>query len=129
MIRVRLQPFLVDVEAVRTTGVIRRSDLEPTSLASAVDALLVHHGDEWTGLLPLQAAPTGPHALCVDDADVTRAIAATARQGIQATVLNLNQEADALYSGYLSEALRLSLLGFGVILVLLLVSRRLPVTR
>lgn len=120
----RLQPFLVDVEAARTAGVIRRSDLEQTSLASAIDALLVHHGDEWTGLLPLQAAPTGPHARSVDEARVTRAIAATARHGIQATVLNLSEEADALYSDYLSEALRLSLLGFGVILVLLLVSLR-----
>ena len=34
--------------------------------------------------------------------------------------LNLKQESDALYSGYLREAARLALAGFGAIVVLLL---------
>ena len=45
----------------------------------------------------------------------------------QALLLNLKTESDALYSSYLSEALRLSAAGFGAIIVLLLATLRSPV--
>ncbi|MFI4890442.1 MAG: MMPL family transporter [Steroidobacterales bacterium] len=120
----RLRPFLEDVEAARTGSLVRRSDLESTSLAAGVDALLVRHGDQWSGLLPLQAPRAGPHAFSVDVTAVRRAIDAATTTGVEATVLDLKYESDALYTGYLSGALRLSLLGFVAILALLLISLR-----
>lgn len=120
----RLQPFLRDIDAARASGLIRRSDLVGTSLASGVDALLVRRGKQWNGLLPLQAARSGPYAFSVDTTRVKQAIASTATNEVEATVLDLKNEADALYSGYLSDAMRLSLLGFGAILALLLFSLR-----
>jgi len=120
----RLRPFLDDIEAARAARLIRRSDLEGTSLAAGVDALLVHHGDQWSGLLPLQPARAGPHALSIDVAAVRRAIDAATTAGVEATVLDLKYESDALYSGYLSGALRDSVLGFVAILALLTISLR-----
>jgi predicted exporter len=120
----RLRPFLEEIEAARAGPLVRRPDLEGTALAAGVDALLVRHGDQWSGLLPLRPAQVGPHALSVDVATVRRAIDAVTRTGIEATVLDLKYESDALYSGYLSGALRLSLLGFFAILALLTISLR-----
>jgi predicted exporter len=44
--------------------------------------------------------------------------------GGQLQVLNIKQETDALYSSYLTEAIRLSLSGFGAIVLLLAVTLR-----
>lgn len=44
----------------------------------------------------------------------------------EARVLDLKQESDALYAGYLSEAIRFSLAGFLALTVLLLVALRSP---
>jgi predicted exporter len=120
----RLQPFLEDVETARSGGLVRRSDLEGTSLAAGVDALLVRRGDQWNGLLPLRAPRAGPHAFSVDVTAVRRAIDAVTTPGVEATVLDLKYESDALYTGYLSGALKLSLLGFAAILALLTISLR-----
>ncbi len=120
----RLRPFLEDIEAARSAPLVRRSDLDGTSLAAGVDALLVRHGDQWSALLPLQAALAGSAAHSVDAAAVQRAVDATTTGGVEATVLDLKQESDALYTGYLSGALRLSVLGFVAILALLLISLR-----
>lgn len=120
----RLRPFLDDVEAARTGDLIQRRDLEGTSLASGVDALLVRHGDRWSALLPLQAARSGPRAYSVDAASIRRAVDGATTNGVETAVLDLKVESDALYSSYLSDALRLSLLGFAAILALLLVSLR-----
>jgi predicted exporter len=61
-------------------------------------------------------------------ADLQRVSAAVERAapGGQAVLLNLKSESDAMYSGYLSEALRLSEAGLAAIVVLLLVTLRSP---
>ena len=120
----RLRPFLADVEAARTGELVKRADLEGTALASAVDSLLVPHGDGWSVWLPLQAVRTGTGVLAIDVAQVERALGAAATPGVEATVLDLKVESDVLYDGYLSAALRLSLAGLVAIVALLLVSLR-----
>src|SRR5262249_38100894 len=50
----RLTPFLQDVEAARRQTPLTRRDLDGTSLASGVDALLLHDGSRWSALLPLR---------------------------------------------------------------------------
>ena len=120
----RLRPFLEDVEAARSAGLVARSDLEGTSLAAAVDALLVPHAGGWSAWLPLQATRTGAGAQAIDVVQVERAVHSAGIPGADAIVLDLKRESDVLYNGYLSEALRLSLAGFLAIIVLLSVALR-----
>ena len=51
-------PFLADVAAARSQPLLQAADLEHTSMAMAVDALLIRQGDHWSALLPL-TAPKG----------------------------------------------------------------------
>jgi predicted exporter len=120
----RLQPFVDEIAAARAAPLIRRPDIEATSFAAGVDALLVRHGERWQALVPLQAPRTGPRAYAIDVEAVARAIRGVATPGVEANVLDFKHESDTLYAGYLSEARRLSLFGFAAIVVLLFVSLR-----
>jgi len=130
----RLDPFLTDVAAARAQPILTRADLDNTSMASGFDALLMrrprsnaHPGSQtttsqssWIALLPLRASPSNPSY--IDDRKVRSAVEAAAPG--QATVLDIKGEADALYSTYLLEAVRLSLAGFAAIVILLLIALR-----
>jgi predicted exporter len=119
----RLQPFVLDVERARSAPPLTRADLEGTSFAAAVDALLVRSGDGWSALLPLAAVGSGdlaPGAV----AQVRAALAGERRA--HTVLLDLEAEADRLYSGYLSEAARLALAGLGAIVLLLALALRSP---
>ena len=133
----RLEPFLTDIATARTQPLLTRKDLDNTSMASGFDALMMrareHHDsrspNESPGhpgqiaLLPLRASPSNPSY--IDDRRVRSAVEEAAPG--QATVLDIKGEADALYSTYLSEAVRLSLAGFAAIVILLLIALRSPV--
>jgi len=103
---------------------VQRADLESTSLAAGVDALLVRQGESWRALLPLRAPRTGADPYAIDVEAVAHAIRGVATPGVEANVLDFKHESDALYASYLAEALRLSLCGFAAIVVLLLVALR-----
>jgi predicted exporter len=120
----RLEPFVNDVARARAGPLLTLQDLRGTSLETGVDALLMHQSRQWSALLPLYPAQTG---LLPSAADLQKVSAAAARAAPgQALLLNLKSESDALYSGYLSEALRLSEAGLAAIVVLLLVTLRSP---
>jgi predicted exporter len=123
----RLEPFVAAVEQARNDPLVDRPALAGTSLAIGVDALLARRGDRVVALLPLRAPATGAHPYVIDAARVNAALGATL-PGVSITVLDLKHESDALYAAYQSEAIRLSLLGLGVIVLLLLVALR-SVTR
>ena len=116
----RLQPFLVDVEAARHAPLLTAQDLEGTSLRAGFDALILHQKDRWDVLLPLH--PAAARAI-----DILRVAAAlqTARVP-EARALDLKGESDALYAGYLSEAIHLSLAGALALVVLLSIVLRSP---
>jgi predicted exporter len=117
----RLQPFLRDVEAARHAPPVTVQDLQGTSLRAGFDALILHERDRWNALLPLHAADS------VQPVDTARVRAALQGAELEETrVLDLKQESDALYTGYLSEAIHLSLAGVLAILVLLLITLRSP---
>ena len=116
----RLEPFLADVATGRAQPILTRADLDNTSMASGVDALLMRRQPGWIALLPLRASPSNPSY--IDDHKVRSAVEAAAPG--QATVLDIKGEADALYSTYLLEAVRLSLAGFAAIVILLLIALR-----
>jgi len=109
----RLQPFLDAVEAARHAPLITAQDLQGTSLRSGFDSLILHQQNRWTALLPLHSLSAGQ----IDTARVTAALRAAHLD--EARVLDLKQESDALYAGYLSEAIHLSSAGFIGLIVLL----------
>ena len=120
----RLEPFIADVTAARQRPMLTPAGLQGSSLAAGVDALLLHTAQDWTALLPLRALATGQAAFTIDIARVRAALDAAAGSGV--VVLDLKEEADALYSTYLSEVVRLSLAGLAAIVLLLLVALRSP---
>jgi predicted exporter len=115
----RFAPFLADVDAARQRGPLRQVDLQGTSFALAVDGLLLRQDQRWIALLPLEApVADGP----VDAAAVRLAMAESGQA--DAGFVDIKQEADRLYAGYLSEAVAFSLAGLAAIIVLLLVALR-----
>lgn len=107
-------PFLVDVAAARSRPLLQAADLERTSMGMAVAALLIQRDGHWSALLPL----TAPKGAGINAGQIQAAL-----QGADlADVLfvDLKAESDRLYSGYLHEAITLSLGGVLAIIVLLL---------
>jgi len=124
-----LGDFIQGVETARTAAPLERDALARTSMALALDALLWHHGNFWFGLLPLRAdrsgtAGHGPVGGDIDIGQVRDAIADNPPGTVLA--LNMKQETDALYAGYLHEALHLSMWGLGAIVLLLSLALRRP---
>jgi predicted exporter len=119
----RLEPFLHDVEEARNQPLLTRKELEGTSLATGVDALLLNDGARRSALLPLRV----PSTVAIDVGRVHSAISKVALgEGVEAVVLDVKGEVDRLYSSYLSEVVRLSLAGFAGIVLLLLIFLRSP---
>jgi predicted exporter len=113
-------PFLADADAAaaRSQPLLQAADLQQTSMAMAVDALLIQQHGQWRALLPL-TAPEGGSI----DADPIRA----ALNAIPDVLfVDMKAESDRLYSGYLREAIVLSLGGLVAIVALLLVVFRSP---
>ncbi|KVN25688.1 hypothetical protein WJ63_00155 [Burkholderia pyrrocinia] len=121
-------PFVADVAAARHAPLLTRADLQGTSMALAVDALLTERAGRWSAMLPLRApdaaSNVAPAAPSLDAAPIR---AAVMRAGVPgALFVDLKAEADSLYVNYVHEDLRLSLAGFAAIAVLLLVALRSP---
>jgi predicted exporter len=112
----KLGAFIADVDKARQAPTINREALAGTSLALAVDALLLHHSAGWSGLLPLR---TGPQA--IDSAQLRAALA-----GSGALFIDMKGEFDKLYNDYLHEAMLLALGGVLAITVLLALTLRSP---
>jgi len=107
----KLGPFLDEVEQARQGPLLDRADLNGTHLALAVDALIMPRAGGWSVLLPLHFAP--------DRSNTPTASVREALAGSDAVFIDMKAEFDALYSGYLHEAIRLSLAGLLAIVVLL----------
>ncbi|MGC1389320.1 MAG: MMPL family transporter [Steroidobacteraceae bacterium] len=123
----QLTPFLDDVESARRSALITPQDLRGTSLAAGFGALILHQRDRWNALLPLHAPVAAAPAAAAPDIDHARVRQALAGAGsIGAQLIDLKVESDALYMGYLHEAIRLSLAGLAAIVALLWVALRSP---
>jgi predicted exporter len=131
----RLAPFLGDVEAARQGALITPDDLKGTSFAAGFGALILHESGRWSALLPLRAV--NPAAPRIDAARVGRALNGAKHTGAvpdgagaaratadssTAQLLDMKSESDALYAGYLREAVHLSLAGLAAIAALLWVA-------
>ncbi|HYD32980.1 MAG TPA: MMPL family transporter, partial [Methylophilaceae bacterium] len=112
-----LKPFVDDVEITRKKDLLTAADLQNTSMAMAVDALLIQRNDHWSALLPLSAHD--------GNLDIT-AVRAAINTLPNAVFVDLKNESNRLYSGYLNEAILLSLAGLIAIATLLLYALRSP---
>ena len=114
------KPFIEDVSKARTQPLLQASDLEQTSMAMAVDALLIRQSQHWRALMPLTAIPGGN----INADHIRAALSATGLPNV--LFVDLQIESDRLYSGYLHEAIFLSLGGLLAILGLLVLVFRSP---
>ncbi len=114
------EPFIAEVDAARHAAPITRDSLNGTSLALAVDSLLLQRPDGWSVLLPLRP-PGGSDGLELRIGDIRAALT-----GSGALFIDLKHEFDDLYADYLHEALLLSLAGFAAIVTLLAFTLRSP---
>jgi predicted exporter len=114
----KLGAFLDDVAEARVKSGVTHESLAGTSLALAVDSLLVQRPDGWSVLLPLRP-PHGDKGVDIDIEPVRAALA-----GSGALLLDMKFEFDRLYNDYLHEATALSLAGFAAIVALLAVTLR-----
>jgi len=107
-------PFLADVAAARSQPLLRSVDLEKTSMAIAVDALLIQQKNHWSAILPL----TAPEGASINASRIRAALNAAGLPNV--LFVDMKAESDRLYSGYLHEAILLSLGGLVAIIGLLL---------
>ena len=107
-------PFLADVAAARSQPLLQASDLEQTSMAMAVDALLIQQQSHWSAILPL----TAPEGVSINASRIRAALSATGLPDV--LFVDMKTESDRLYSGYLHEVILLSLGGLVAIIGLLL---------
>ena len=113
-------PFLADVATARTQPLLQAADLEQTSMAMAVQALLIEQNHHWSALLPL----TAPEGAGINADRIRAALSSTNLPNV--LFVDMKAESDRLYSGYLREAIALSLGGLVAIAGLLLLVFRSP---
>ena len=107
-------PFLTDMAAARQQPLLTATDLEHTSMAMAVDALLIRQTDHWSAILPL----TAPEGSSINASRVRAALSEADLTNV--LFVDMKTESDHLYSGYLNEAILLSSGGLLAIIGLLL---------
>lgn len=116
----RFAPFIADVTAARNQPLLQPGDLQQTSMAMAVDALLIHSKQHWSALLPL----TAPANASINASQIRAALSTIGLPNV--LFVDMKVESDQLYSGYLHEAILLSLGGLLAIIGLLLWMFRSP---
>lgn len=114
----KLSAFLDDVDAARRQPLLTPESLRGSTLALAVDSLLLERPQGWTVLMPLRA-PAGDTPL--DPARIQAAL-----QGSGALFVDIFGESNHLYQAYLDEAILLSLAGCLAIVLLMAVTLRQP---
>lgn len=114
----KLEPFIADVEAARAAPLLTRARLDGTSVAMAVDAMLIHRGAQWRALLPVRSPDSGT----LDPQALRAALAASAIP--EALFVDIKRESEQLYAGYLRESWTASAGGLAAIVLLLALTLR-----
>ena len=119
--------FFADVERERSGPLLTRADLDGTSLAPALRALLPspdasHESARWTAVVALRSSSVEADAP-VRRTRVAQAVAPLSRGSdprvVEIRAIDIGAETQGLYAGYLSEALRLAGCGALAIVALL----------
>lgn len=114
----KLGPFVADVLAARQAGPVQRKDLDGSSLALVVQAMLTQGPKGWNVVMPLRP-PAGS-----SQAEIPVQALRAALAGSSALFVDLRTEFEELYNGYVDEAVQLSLAGFAAIVLLLAAALR-----
>ena len=114
----RLDGFVADVQAARLLKPLTRADLVQTQIGLRVESLLAGSDDDSAAIISLR--PTTAGAI---DVQQLRALLPKLPDA-QISVLQLKEETDKLYGGYLREARALSMVGALAIVALLAASIR-----
>jgi predicted exporter len=120
----RLNGFVDAIEAARRQSLLSIDSLSGSSLGLAVNSLLLQQASGWSAMLPLRSATSGSHVVTLDPQVVRQALAETQLSNV--LFVDTKGETDRLYSAYLNEAIQLSLLGLGTIVLLLAFALRSP---
>ena len=118
----RLGAFLTDLQTAQQHPPLLRKDLDGTSAALMVDAMLIPRASDVLVLMPLRPMAEGPLA---DNIPLEQVHAALRAKGLNdAVVIDMLEESSSLFDGYRHEVLWLSSLGCLLILALLMASLR-----
>lgn len=112
------EPFLQEVQNSRAQPLLKRSDLQGTSMSMAVDAMLLQQGQHWSSLIPLTAPTSGD----IDATQIRKALNDAKVENL--LFVDMKAESNHLYSSYMQEAILLSLAGVVTIIGLLLIALR-----
>ncbi len=112
----KLQPFVEAVQTARQAPLLTQEALRGNGLSLAVDALLGKRGDHWQVLLPLKPARSG---LALDASQLRESLA-----GTTALVIDMKEELDSLYEGYMAQAITLCLVGAAIMVLVMAVMLR-----
>ena len=110
----RLAPFLEDVERSRQLAPLGMADVAGTAIGLGVASMMVSGDGRSTAILPLRAPDAGPGAGIVDAPAVRAALGGYGGPGA-IHLIDIKAEGDALYAGYLREALILAIAGLALI--------------
>lgn len=110
----RLSPFIDDIATAREQPLLQADNLKNTSMAMALEALLLKQATKWSALLPLTAHKDSE----INAEKIRNALAANNLPNV--VFVDMKAESDHLYAGYMQEAITLSLFGLLAIIVLLL---------
>ncbi|HSD35856.1 MAG TPA: MMPL family transporter, partial [Rhodocyclaceae bacterium] len=120
----KLQGFVDDVQAAKIRKPLSRADLDGTASALALDAMLARKSSGYTLLIPLSAPAQNEKGL--DTPRLRAALAASlpgnASEGLH--VIDLRDQAETLYSGYLDEAIRLAAWGLAAVIAVIAIALR-----
>lgn len=119
----KFEAFLSDVGRARQLPPLTRDALAGTSLALGVDSLLMRQSGHWTALVALRLPTDDGGAPALDAARIRQLLKAGVHDA-QAHFIDIKTESERLYSDYLSEVIRLALLGGLAIVVLLILAMR-----
>lgn len=109
----RLMPFIEEIARARQQPLLQTSDLNNTSMAMALEALLLQQATKWSALLPLTANTDRE----INPIKIQQTLASAQLNNV--VFIDMKAESNHLYAGYMQEAITLSLMGLAAIIVLL----------
>jgi predicted exporter len=118
----RLEDFVADTQAARTRAPLTRADLNGTASALGLDAMLARKSNGYTLLMPLSAPDRGERGL--DKARIRTALAAVGTGSETLHLIDLRDQAETLYSGYLDEAIHLAAWGLVAVIIVIALALR-----
>lgn len=110
----KLAPFIQDASEAKDQPLLQTNDLKDTSMAMALEGLLLNRGSKWNALLPLTALKDKE----INASKIRQALLTAQLNNV--VIIDLKTESDKLYASYMQEAISYSLIGLATIITLLL---------